>query len=180
MLYSLILCILVSVIGIGSCGVCPNVPTLPPGVTEAPTVFPAECLDIDECSEGNIKYCLSLGSGGSFEACLPLSAAPSIVPRFGECGECEEESVAPATPTGSPSQGAVFPTLSPTGPLDGCEVDPPSCELDIGGNITEGVVFCLFLETGPQVELCAQIEDVQDLLDRGTFVDSFHSYVIVL
>lgn len=176
--------LLESIMGIGSCGVCEGVPTLPPGITSAPTNFPAECLEIPECSEGDIKYCLVLESGGNFEACLPLSSAPIIVPRFGECGECEGVTLSPTAavpmfPTNSPSQSVPFPTTSPTGALDGCEIEPPPCELDLGSNSTdEGVVFCYFLQGGGQVELCTQAENVQDLLDQGmeTGVFSFDDF----
>ena len=77
----------------------------------------------------------------------------------------------PAGPTSSPSRDISLPTLSPTGALDGCEVEPPVCEFDTGNNSTgsDGVVFCYFLEGGGQVEFCMYAEDVQDLLDRGMF-----------
>lgn len=59
----------------------------------------------------------------------------------------------------------LVPTMPPTGALDGCEIEPPSCALSPPDE-ADRVAFCLVIgET--QVELCVRIENVQGLLGRG-------------
>lgn len=158
---------------LGTCGNCTILTPSPTiFVAPTPTILPSfdQCEEIVPCGEdGNIKYCIPLESGADFEACLPQSRAPEIVPEFGGCGECPEApSMSPtAGPSMSPTTAA--PTMSPTGFLDGCVVEPPSCSI-VGDGTTEeddGVTFCFVLESGKQVDLCVLPENVIYLLARG-------------
>jgi hypothetical protein len=94
---------------------------------------------------------------------LCTELAPSIVPEYGTCGECGE------APSMSPTQATDIPSSSPTGFLDGCAELPPSCSLNGNPDDEDRVIFCLAISGGIQVELCVLVEDVKNLLGRGTF-----------
>ena len=87
----------------------------------------------------------------------------------GVCGQCPtmEPSIAPTqqpslTPTQFPSG---VPTQPPTDPLEGCEIEPPSCSIAPDGG-ADSVVFCV--EFGDnQREICVPVERVQNLIDLG-------------
>ena len=80
---------------------------------------------------------------------------------LGFCGECPT-----LTPSSTPSEGpSSFPTPAPTEPLDGCEVEPPSCSLTPPDG-ADRVTFCLLLGN-TTIELCVIIENVPRLLDLG-------------
>ena len=55
--------------------------------------------------------------------------------------------------------------MSPTGALDGCGVEPPTCIIP-GEEESEGVIFCIVVGS-IQFELCVPVDRVQDLLDQG-------------
>ncbi|CAB9519918.1 ECF subfamily RNA polymerase sigma-24 subunit [Seminavis robusta] len=173
----------------GECGTCDNLSSAPTtAFTSSPTMFPSleECEDIVPCDDGKIIYCIQLDSG-AVEVCLSISLAPEIVPTFGTCGRCPEETPSPTgsptvsptfNPTGLPSTSpSNIPSMTPTGALDGCIVEPPACEIEtprqvgLSDNSTIGegdrVTFCFVFFNDRQVELCVLVENVKDLLDQG-------------
>lgn len=93
------------------------------------------------------------------------SSSPSIRPT-------QQPSLVPTTrptlaptssvPTLRPSTGR--PTTSPTGFLDSCPVEPPTCTEPDDGQ--DRVIFCIQLGALLSEE-CVLVEDVQTLLDLG-------------
>lgn len=57
------------------------------------------------------------------------------------------------------------PTMTPTGSLDGCDVEPPTCTL-VPDDEDDRVTFCLVIG-GLQSEECVRVEEVRILLELG-------------
>jgi len=57
--------------------------------------------------------------------------------------------------------------MSPTGPLDQCAEDPPSCSSGDFEDEPE-IVFCIVLpDSGIQIEVCILVVQVNDFLNDG-------------
>ncbi|CAB9509709.1 Nidogen-like [Seminavis robusta] len=161
----------------GYCGECPDLPTIFPTTDPLENCAPAiECTGIFNLT--GIEFCLeNPTSGKRATVCCPTRLVQAAL-AHGRCGVCSPTAAPSVEPTGSPISACPDPipcecpkppppTASPTGPLDGCPVVPPSCAISVGNEMIEGVTFCIVLESGTQVELCVFEEQVQDLLDRG-------------
>ena len=68
--------------------------------------------------------------------------------------------------------------MAPTGALDGCEVEPPSCTLSPPDG-ADRVTFCLVIGD-IQVELCVLTENVLGLLERGEVVQLLGIMIILI
>lgn len=172
----------------GECGACPAItphPTSTPYPTDEPTEAPTEqlegCDPVIPCDDNDdfVTFCFQLSEspGNVTEICVPPSFVQSLLP-FGECGTCPgspsptaSPSDLPIVPAPTPATTTVAPSPSPSERLENC-APIKVCEyftvLPVPGPPPgeTGIVFCL--QSGDrQLEICADPESIQELLELG-------------